>query len=119
MYLGGPIKIPEATILYNESKHNILALVGKARQGKQTNKPSIVDKTKALKNYPNWNLSEGKEEELEGAGKTKGKGTDSLSLSLSLCLLAGRFVVFPPLCTKVRRVVHHFASSTFCYLNTF
>ncbi len=86
MYLGGPIKIPEATILYNESKHNILALVGKARQGKQTNKPSIVDKTKALKNYPNWNLSEGKEEELEGAGKTKGKGTDSLSLSLSLSL---------------------------------
>jgi hypothetical protein len=33
MYLGGPIKIPEATILYNESKHNILALVGKADKG--------------------------------------------------------------------------------------
>jgi hypothetical protein len=53
MYLGGPIKIPEATILYNESKHNILALVGKARQGKarkgqQTNKPSIVDKNKSI-----------------------------------------------------------------------
>ncbi len=30
-YLGA--KIPEATILYNESKHNILALVGKANKG--------------------------------------------------------------------------------------
>jgi hypothetical protein len=48
MYLGGPIKIPEATILYNESKHNILALVGKARKGQQTNKPSIVDKNKSI-----------------------------------------------------------------------
>ncbi len=28
----GPIKIPEATILYNESKHNILAMVGKAKK---------------------------------------------------------------------------------------
>jgi hypothetical protein len=79
-----------------------MAWHGKARP---TNKPSIVDKRKSIENYPNWNLSEGG----GGAGRSwKNKGKrDRLSL------FACRFVVFPPLCNKVRRVVHHLPSPPF------
>jgi hypothetical protein len=42
-YLGA--KIPEATILYNESKHNILALISKANNNKDVHTHTNMETT--------------------------------------------------------------------------